>query len=111
MAIPITIPRLGWNMEEGTFGGWLKNDGEKIQPGDRLFVLETEKAAEEVETLDGGILRIGQDGPKVGDVLQVGAVIGHLLESADEEVTTRLEPVTPRQSAAPVQNEGLISPA
>ena len=28
MAIAITIPRLGWNMEEGVFVGWLKDDGD-----------------------------------------------------------------------------------
>ena len=31
MAIPITIPRLGWNMDEGVFAGWLKQDGESIR--------------------------------------------------------------------------------
>ena len=34
MAVPITIPRLGWNMEEGTFGGWLKNNGDEVHPCD-----------------------------------------------------------------------------
>jgi pyruvate dehydrogenase E2 component (dihydrolipoamide acetyltransferase) len=78
MAIPITVPRLGWNMEEGTFGGWLKGDGDTICPGDRLFALESEKATEEVESLDGGVLRIPADGPKPGDRLAVGTVIGFL---------------------------------
>ena len=30
MAIEITIPRLGWNMDEGIFVGWLKSDGEHV---------------------------------------------------------------------------------
>ena len=30
MAIEITVPRLGWNMEEGIFQGWLKKDGEQV---------------------------------------------------------------------------------
>jgi pyruvate dehydrogenase E2 component (dihydrolipoamide acetyltransferase) len=79
MSIPITIPRLGWNMEEGVFGGWLKQDGDTIQPGDRLFVLESEKAAEEIECLDAGTLSIPTGGPKTGDKLAVGAVIGYIL--------------------------------
>ena len=33
MAFEITIPRLGWSMEEGTFVRWLKRDGETIAPG------------------------------------------------------------------------------
>ena len=39
MAFEITIPRLGWSMEEGTFSGWLKQDGDTIQCGDPLFEL------------------------------------------------------------------------
>ena len=51
MAIEITVPRLGWSMEEGTFVEWRKADGDRIRPGDVLYVLESEKAAEEVESL------------------------------------------------------------
>ena len=58
MAIPITIPRLGWNMEEGIFLGWLKQDGDTVRAGEMLFRLESEKAAEENECHDAGILRI-----------------------------------------------------
>src|SRR5579859_1565697 len=83
MPIPITIPRLGWNMDEGTFAGWLKQDGEAIRPGDRIFTLESEKATEEIECLDGGILHIPADAPKMGDKLAVGAVIGFLLQPGE----------------------------
>ena len=48
MAFEITIPRLGWSMEEGTFSGWLKQDGDTIQCGDPLFELEGEKAIQEI---------------------------------------------------------------
>ena len=40
MAIEIVVPRLGWSMEEGVFGEWLKQPGEEVVPGDMLFVLE-----------------------------------------------------------------------
>ena len=63
MAIEIIVPRLGWSMEEGTFSGWLKEDGERIQPGDALFVLESDKSAEQIEAVDAGILRLPADGP------------------------------------------------
>ena len=56
MAIAITIPRLGWNMDEGVFVGWLKRDGEAIRAGDPLFTLEGEKAAQDIEAIEGGIL-------------------------------------------------------
>ena len=40
MAHPIQIPRLGWSMEEGVFVEWLKADGESMEAGEILFVLE-----------------------------------------------------------------------
>ena len=51
MATSITVPRLGWSMDEGTFVEWLKRDGDRIRVGDALFVLESEKAAENVEAI------------------------------------------------------------
>lgn len=75
----ITIPRLGWSMEEGTFVRWLKKDGDPIQAGDAIFELEGEKAAQDIEAVDSGILRIPADAPKPGTVVAVGATIGYLV--------------------------------
>jgi pyruvate dehydrogenase E2 component (dihydrolipoamide acetyltransferase) len=86
VAVPITVPRRGWSMEEGQFTGWLKQDGERVRPGDLLFVLESEKAAEEIEAIDGGILRIPPDGPKPGETVTVGQVLGYLV--ADGEIVS-----------------------
>ena len=49
-AVEIVVPRLGWSMDEGTFVEWLKEDGGQVEVGDMLFVLESEKAAQEVES-------------------------------------------------------------
>src|SRR5437867_8541192 len=98
MPIEIIIPRLGWSMEEGNFVNWLKKDGEPVKSGEPLFSLENEKAAQDVEAVDSGILRIPKDGPKPGQVVKVGQVIGHLLaenESRETGATT----------ASPVQVE------
>ncbi len=84
MATPITVPRLGWNADDGLFAGWLKLHGDTIKPGDRVFNFETEKATEEIESLDGGILHIPPDGPNVGDRIAIGAVIGFLLQPGEE---------------------------
>jgi pyruvate dehydrogenase E2 component (dihydrolipoamide acetyltransferase) len=83
MPVPVTIPRLGWNMEEGVFVEWLKADGEAVRAGDAVFRLEGEKATEDIESLDAGTLHIPATGPKTGDKLAVGAVIGYLLAKGE----------------------------
>ncbi len=83
MAVEITVPRLGWNMEEGVFVGWLKKDGDEVRPGDALFTLEGEKATEDIECLDSGILRIPAGAPKAGDRVPVGAVIGYVTQPGE----------------------------
>src|SRR5215831_20558386 len=83
MAIEITIPRLGWNMEEGVFVGWLKQDGDTVRAGENLFTLEGEKATEEIECLDSGILRIPSTAPKPGTKVAVGTIIGYLVREGE----------------------------
>jgi pyruvate dehydrogenase E2 component (dihydrolipoamide acetyltransferase) len=83
MAIPITVPRLGWNMEQGVFVGWLKADGAAVRAGEALFTIESEKATEDIEGFDDGILHVPSDGPRKGDVLAVGAVIGFVLQPGE----------------------------
>jgi pyruvate dehydrogenase E2 component (dihydrolipoamide acetyltransferase) len=103
MAIAITIPRLGWNMDEGVFVGWLKRDGEAIRAGDPLFTLEGEKAAQDIEAIEAGTLRIAATAPAAGEVVAVGTVIGHLL-GAGESVSDG-EEKTPIGSVQPVHAE------
>ena len=79
MAVEIRIPRLGWTMEEGIFRGWLKEDGARVKSGDAIFVLEGEKAAQEIEATDDGVLQIGPASPADGGAVLVGDLIGYLL--------------------------------
>lgn len=88
MAFEITIPRLGWSMEEGTFVRWLKKDGDVVKPGDTIFELEGEKAAQDIEAVDSGVLRIPETAPKPGTVVAVGTVIGYLAEAGESVPTT-----------------------
>ncbi len=99
MAIAITIPRLGWNMEEGVFHGWLKSDGDQVRAGESLFTLESEKATEDIECLDNGILRIPPDSPKGGDQVRVGDVIGYLVQPG-EAPPSEMEPTTSQVNEA-----------
>ncbi len=83
MPITITVPRLGWSMEEGTFSEWLKRDGDSVAAGDLLFVLENDKASQEVESLDSGVLHIPEDAPEPGDKVAVGQLLGYLLAEGE----------------------------
>jgi pyruvate dehydrogenase E2 component (dihydrolipoamide acetyltransferase) len=104
MAIPITVPRLGWNMDQGVFVGWLKPDGAAVRSGEPLFTLESEKATEDIECLDDGILHIPPDGPQKGDVVPVGAIIGFLLQP-DEPIPTVSKPSPSPQRVEPMPSQ------
>lgn len=102
MPVEIVVPRLGWSMEEGTFGEWIKASGEYIQKGDMVYVLEGEKAAHEIESFDSGTLHIPPDAPQPGDSVKVGQLIGFLL-SEGEAPPKSLESFRARASSPKVQ--------
>lgn len=93
-------------MEEGTFMEWLKRDGDAVKEGEPIFTLESDKAAQEVESTDGGILSIPPDGPKPGDIIKVGHVLGYLLAEGETMAAATAPAATapaPRvEEAAPI---------
>jgi pyruvate dehydrogenase E2 component (dihydrolipoamide acetyltransferase) len=108
MAIEITIPPLGWSADDGVFSGWLKNDGDQVKPGDELFSLEGEKATQEIESFDAGTLRILPSGPKVGDKVAVGVVIGYLLAPGESLPTAQ---ALQHAAESTAQSNGAAEPA
>ena len=83
MAYEVTMPRLGWTMEEGVFGEWLKQDGDEVKAGDLLFTVEGDKATQEVEVFEGGILRLPANAPASGDVIPVGALLAYIVQAGE----------------------------
>ena len=111
MAFEISIPRLGWSMEEGTFAGWRKDAGDSIRRGDILFELEGEKALQEIEAVDEGVLTIAANSPKPGEVLKVGAIVGYLL-APGETLAASSGSGTPSQVNSPANGDTRdVSPA
>ena len=98
MAIDVVMPRLGWTMEEGTLVEWLKDPGDTVEAGDLLFTVESDKALNEIESMDAGTLHIPSNAPAAGDVVPVGAVIGYLL--AEGEQGPQQVPALPTPSSA-----------
>src|SRR4029453_5041254 len=78
MAIEITVPRVGWTMEEGIFLGWLKQDGDAVREGETLHTLESDKSAQEVEATESGVLRISPHAPAAGGTVRVGELLGYI---------------------------------
>jgi pyruvate dehydrogenase E2 component (dihydrolipoamide acetyltransferase) len=56
MASEVKLPRLGQGMESGTIVKWLKAEGDRIEKGEPLYEVDTEKATQEVEADVSGIL-------------------------------------------------------
>ncbi len=56
MSVNILMPALSPTMEEGTLAKWLVKEGDKIQSGDLIAEIETDKATMEFEAIDEGII-------------------------------------------------------
>lgn len=73
MTTPISIPKLGVSMTEGTLVEWLVHDGQSVQAGDVLYRIETDKVENDIEAPVAGVIRItGVE----GDTYDVGVQIG-----------------------------------
>ena len=77
MAEVINMPRLSDTMEEGTVATWLKKVGDKIEEGDILAEIETDKATMEFESFnEGTLLHIGIKEGETAKVDTLLAIIG-----------------------------------
>src|SRR2546422_8777673 len=56
MATEVKLPRLGQGMESGTIVKWLKSEGDRVEKGEPLYELDTEKVTQEVEAEASGVL-------------------------------------------------------
>lgn len=80
----ITMPKMSDTMEEGVIASWLKKEGDKVEAGDILAEVETDKATMELEAYeDGTLLYIGIKEGDAAPIDGVIAVIGE--EGADYE--------------------------
>ncbi|TMK35293.1 MAG: 2-oxo acid dehydrogenase subunit E2 [Actinobacteria bacterium] len=90
MATEIKLPRLGQGMESGTIVKWLKSEGDKVEKGEPLYELDTDKVTQEVEAdASGVLLKISvQDGEvEVGRTI---AVIGEAGEKVEEPAQAKV---------------------
>ena len=85
MAIVVNMPRLSDTMEEGTVASWLKNVGDRVEEGDILAEIETDKATMEFESFnEGTLLHIGVKEGETTKVDELLAIIGEEGEDISE---------------------------
>ena len=102
MAISVVMPRLSDTMEEGKILRWLKKEGDRVEGGDIIAEVQTDKADIEMEAFGSGILRkivvgAGQSAP-------VGQLIGVIAEEG-EDLSALLTPVAGMAAVGPTSIE------
>lgn len=94
-AVPLLMPALSSTMTQGTVSKWLREEGEKIEVGDRILVVESDKADMEVESFDAGYLA-GICAP-TGTSAAVGDTIAYIVPK--KEQVEELKQALDKQSA------------
>ena len=89
MRYEIKVPEAGFSITEGTVVQWHKNVGERIQEGEAIVSVETDKVVVEIPSQWTGVLiEIKQE---VGETVPIGGVLGVLQGEGEEKVAPALE--------------------
>lgn len=76
MSTQVILPRLGFSMNEGEVAEWLAADGDMVQQGAPLYVLESDKSSTEIESPASGRLTILKP---ANETFEVGTVLGEIV--------------------------------
>ena len=118
MATVVVMPKLGLTMTEGSIESWVKSEGERVEKGEPLVVIMTEKVTYEYEAPASGILRAIHH--REGEVVPVAkpiAVIGASEEAlpdigaVGEEVKAaeKVPPMAKKAVPPPVRRERVLA--
>ncbi len=102
MATNVILPSLGFDMTEGKLSRWLRQEGERVDKGQAIAEIETEKATVEIEAAVSGIL--AKIVVQAGRTVPVGTVIGVIAEPG-EAVGDVVPPSPPAAAPAPPAEE------
>src|SRR5438309_297378 len=78
----VVMPKLSEAMETGKLIKWIKKEGDRVNGGDILAEVETDKADVEMEAFGSGVLR--KILVKEGDTVPVGSLIAVIAEPSDD---------------------------
>jgi pyruvate dehydrogenase E2 component (dihydrolipoamide acetyltransferase) len=88
VASEVKLPRLGQGMESGTIVKWLKDEGDRVEKGEPLYELDTDKVTQEVEAEAAGVLlriTVPEGEVPVGRTIAVIGEEGEEVELGDDE--------------------------
>ncbi|HEX4056137.1 MAG TPA: dihydrolipoyl dehydrogenase [Tepidisphaeraceae bacterium] len=99
MPVEITMPQLSDTMTEGTVVKWHKKEGDKINSGEEVADIETDKATMPMEAFDAGTLAVivAREGQKV----KVGQVIGVIATGSEKPDEIKKKYASGTATAAP----------
>lgn len=107
MAFVITMPKFGLTMTEGTVTHWCKSVGDRVESGEVLYEVQTDKITNEVEALQTGVLR--HIFAPVGTLAEVGkplAIIADEQEDIAEHLGSQASSdVAVAQGCSPLENQ------
>src|SRR5882672_8071125 len=101
----VVMPKLSDAMESGKIIKWLKKEGDRIQGGDILAEVETDKADVEMEAFGAGVLR--KILVPAGETATIGALIGIIAEPGDDIAA----PVAAASATAPAPRPAAATPS
>ena len=107
MSTEVTVPTLGESITEATLGEWLKQPGDAVKADEPIASLETDKVSVEVPAPVAGVM--GAHVVKVGDTVNVGAVIASIEAGNGTVSTAPAAPASPPQP--PASPEPAAAPA
>jgi len=99
MAIEVIMPKVSMGQTEGQVVEWLVREGEWVEKGQPLLVIETEKVAQECESIGSGYL---VPASTLGEIYPCGTVIGYLAETKEEipQIREQVQQAGPKSAAA-----------
>ena len=118
MLVEIKVPSVGESVAEAVLAQWFKKDGDQVQKGEALFVIETDKVTLEVEAEADGVLKISVG---EGETVSIAAVVGTIdtaaataaaapTEKAAKDEEVEKEPTERKKAQAAEPEKAVLSP-
>src|SRR5438552_8558412 len=106
----VTMPRLSDTMEEGTIASWLKKPGEKVDRGEVIAQIETDKATMDLTAFEAGTLQeiLAPEGATVAigqPVARIGSGNGATQAAPPAQTAPPTDAAPPTDTAPPTRQD------